>query len=141
MKPKSKLAPGCQQEPCSVSSWEVIGFPSGTIIVQNSNRKDDPHYYIWQPAADSDEQRLRYEIATELKTWLNGAEEPWWLELLHRDGAESATTPHGSNIMAVGPFEKDDAGGLLPHVDQGSDAKIARGLMIDALMKRKQPDV
>ena len=126
-----------------MSSWEVALFGSGTIIVEPTPKKHRPHYYVWQPAADNDGQHLRYEIAKELQAWLNGGEDPWWLELMHRENAETARTPHGSQIMAVGPMvdAAEPPGWGLWKTDESEDAQIQRGLLIDALMKRQRPDV
>ena len=131
------------EEPSGAKTiWALGLFGSGTVIVEPVPFRRRPHYYVCAPASDNEGAHLRIEIAKELKDWLNGGEEPWWLESMYRESAEVARTPHGSQIEAVGPMidVSDPPGGLLWQRDESEDAQIQRGLLIDALMKRQRPE-
>jgi len=125
-----------------MSKWTHQLFGSGTQTVSlEPYTPKQPHYHIGHAAADNDGQHLRYEIAKELEAWLNGGPEPWWMELLHRESPDSVKTPHGSSIRATGPMidkAEPPSWGMWAE-DESDDAKISRGLLIDALMNREQP--
>lgn len=117
--------------------WKKESYQSGTQVVIR-NRIVEPWYHIGHLAADTEADGGRYDVSGELEAWLNFGPEPWWMELLQRLDADNARTPHGCTITATGPMY-DDAEppqwGLWK-TDDSSDARIARGLFIDALIKR-----
>ncbi len=121
------------------TEWVFQMYGSGTHVVIPSPRGDRPHYYVWHPAADNKGGHLRFEIAKELEAWLNGGDEPWWLDLLNRKSAETVTTPHGADITATGPMVDADPPHLNWRTDMSDDAVVARGLMADALIKKDRP--
>ena len=122
--------------------WRKMTFGSGTQIVDREpQQRGMPHYHIGHAAADCEGDHLRYEIGKELEVWLNGGEEPWWMDLLYRESPDSVKTPHGSSIRATGPMvdRAEPPGWGLWAEDERDDAKIARGLMADALMNKVRP--
>lgn len=121
------------------TKWVFQMYGSGTHVVIPTPRGDSPHFYVCHPAADNKGGHLRYEIAKELETWLNGGDAPWWLDMLNRKSAETVTTPHGADITATGPMVDVDPPHLNWRTDMSDDAVIARGLLTDALMKRERP--
>lgn len=118
------------------STWVASLYQSGTQVVQRLG--GGPHFHIGHLAADTEGDGGRSDVRRELTTWLNGGEEPWWMDLLNRPAPDIARTPHGCDIRATGPMvdmaEPPSFG--LWREDDSADARITRGLMIDALINR-----
>lgn len=123
------------------TKFQLEIYGSGTTVVKPMAHGKNAHYHIGHAAADTDGATLRYEIGKELETWLNGGEEPWWMDLLHRDSAISATTPHGCKIAAHGPMIDKATPPSWGDwdTDDSPDAQISRGLLIDSLMTKTIP--
>lgn len=123
-------------------TWKHHLYGSGTQTVSREPfQKGQPHYHIGHAAADNEGNHLRHEIAGELEAWLNGGPEPWWLDLLNRESADTVRTPHGSQIRATGPMidrATPPSWGEWRE-DDSEDGQISRGLLIDALTKKVPP--
>lgn len=122
------------------ANWRTQVFQSGTQVVTRLD-PSVPHYYIRQLAADNEGEHGRYEVSKELETWLNGGDEPWWMEFVNRTGADTALLPHGCTIRATGPMidtATPPSWGIWRE-DDSENAQIDRGLLIDAICNRKPP--
>lgn len=123
--------------------WEHSLFGSGSQSVSKRIRKlGDPFYSIGHAADDTPGHTLRTEVGRDLAAWLNGGDEPWWMDHLCRKAPNIVTTPHGCDITATGPMidrSTPPAWGDWWQ-DESDDAKIIRGRMADALMEKKRPD-
>ena len=85
--------------------WEHCTFESGTQVVLRSDKRDfGSYYHIGHLAHDNDGQGGRTDVAQELRDWLNGEQEPWWMEFLQQKSPYAVITPHGCEISAVGPM-------------------------------------
>ena len=120
-------------------SWVWEGYPSGTQVVI-SNRKGKPHFYVTATAA-IDDDRGRYATAVELQSWLNGGDEPWWLDLVtfkDYSDTQKVVLPNGVTLLPTGPMYDRDApmGGNWAEV-KTSDAQIERGLLIQAIREKR----
>lgn len=122
----------------SKTYWEHAVYQSGTQVVSRRGSFTGAHYHIGHLATDTDSDHGRYDVGGELAKWLNGGGSPWWLDMLFRVSPDTVRTPHGCNIRATGPMvdtATPPSWGLWKE-DDSSEAKIERGLMTDALMKR-----
>ncbi len=121
--------------------WSHSLYGSGSQTVTSDAVPRGPYFYVCHAAADNEGQHLRTEIASELTVWLNGSEEPWWLEFLKRKDARTVVTPHGSEIQITGPMVDRATPPQWGEwwEDDSADAQIARGLLTDCLMQRKRP--
>ena len=131
--------PELKETPCT--PWYVTTYGSGTTTVSKSESVANPCYHIGHLAADNDGEHGRHDVALELKDWLNGGEEPWWIDLVQRERGDAVKLPHGCEICAWGPFVDRAKPPLWGdwETDQSDDAKIARGLLIDAIAKKVRP--
>lgn len=136
-KPTEKAEASFAPCPCSAAAWTANLYGSGT---QTVSRGTGAWYHIGHLAADNDGDHGRYDVTKELEAWLNGGNEPWWLELLRRQDERTVITPHGCQIQATGPMvdEATPPSWGCWREDDSADAKIERGLLTDALMKRRR---
>lgn len=127
------------ESPCS--PWYVTTYGSGTTTVSKSESVGKPCYHIGHLAADNEGDHGRHEVAQELKDWLNGGDEPWWMDLVKRERGDAVKLPHGCEICAWGPFVDTAKPPLWGDwvTDPSDDAQIARGLLIDAIAKKVRP--
>lgn len=143
MTPDSKTETPQRVGPLAPGSvlWTTSAFQSGTQVVQRNYSAFEAYYHIGHLAADTEGDGGRFDVARELCDWLNGGTEPWWIDMLRRTSADTVTLPHGCEITATGPMidlaEPPSWGNWAQ--DDRADARIARGLLADALMKRQRP--
>jgi len=122
----------------TLNPWQRFSYMSGTTVVL---RIGGPYYHVGHLAADTEGDAGRHDVARELESWLNGGDEPWWLDLVKRTSARSVQLPHGCEIQATGPMI--DA--ATPpqwgdwREDDRPDAQLDRGLLIEALINRTRP--
>lgn len=133
----STAKPDCAPENGS-EHWTRTLFQSGTQVVQRQGNFAGAHYHVGHLAADTEGDHGRYDVTGELCAWLNGGEEPWWMDMLNRVHPDTVKTPHGCEIRATGPMvdTATPPGWGCWKEDDSSEAQIERGLMTDALMKR-----
>lgn len=120
-------------------TWVSAAYISGTQVVQRKKiGHNEAYYHVGHLAADTEGDGGRFDVADELRDFLNGGPDPWWRSLGRREGPEAFVLPHGCEIRATGPMidrAEPPSWGLWAE-DDSSDAKIARGLLIDRLATR-----
>lgn len=121
--------------------WWGEQYGSGTQVVTRSD-PSKPHYHIGHLAADNEGNHGRSDVRRELESWLNGGDEPWWMDHVHRKDGDTVTLPTGCDIRATGPpVEKSDPpGGLWWVEDKRGEAVLQRGLLADAICKKQRPN-
>lgn len=124
--------------PIPEPTWQCRAYLSGTQVVGLSYYAYFPHYHIGHLAADTEGDDGRHQVAQELCDWLNGGAEPWWMDHLSRVGPDGVKLPHGCEIEATGPMYCPNQP-LLWEEDDRDDARIHRGLLVNALLKRERP--
>lgn len=120
------------------AQWERTIYQSGTQTVSRFGSFTGAYYHIGHLADDTEGDGGRSDVGKELANWLNGGEEPWWMDMLFRVSPDTVRTPHGCHIRATGPMvdtATPPSWGLWEE-DDSCEAQIERGLMTDALMKR-----
>lgn len=109
--------------------WKTHAFAGGLKIIMREER--EAFFSIGPTANDDERQRGRSDVARELCAWLNGGEEPWWIEFIRKTGPEAVLLPNGCEITATstifpgesGPTDRDD---------------IMRGKLVQALTTRER---
>ena len=114
----------------AVGEWSVKSFPSGTVVV-TTGKPGDPHYYVHGHHRSPREQR--YEVACQLRDWLNGGPRHVWMGNLWRDSETRATHEDGFAITATGPMVDRDPPNLDWVEDDTRDLADARARLIDRL--------
>ena len=119
--------------------WTLNKYPSGTQVV-TTNKNDKPHYYVTD-ASSGEQDEGRTQVGLELSEWLNGGDEPWWIDMLTYEpysDTEKAILPNGANLLPSGRMIDNDP----PHCnwDQcpSEDSRIDRGLLIQALKEKRR---
>lgn len=131
--PTGSVPAGCS------AHWTQELYQSGTQVVKRAGSFAGAHYHVGHLATDTDGDHGRYDVGGELCAWLNGGEEPWWMDMLKRTSPDTARTPHGCDIRATGPMiDVATFGWGCWKEDDSSESQIIRGLMTDALIKRDQ---
>lgn len=124
--PPTALPPSAQ--------WRVEAYPSGTVVVTRGGLQE-AYFYVW--GAGGLDAQQRYQLAEDLRDWLNGGARAAWLDTLFQDGPEQVVTEFGNIIQATGPWH--DASGQLDWKMQEGDDRILRGVLIECLVKDKRP--
>jgi hypothetical protein len=125
----------------AIENWTKSAYPSGTQVVQKAGWTE-AYYHIGHLAADTEGDGGRYDVARDFCEWLNGGDIPWWLPFVRRTAADSVRLANGCDITATGPMidmaEKPSWGDW--RQDESADAKIARGLLIDRLIRARDSE-
>jgi len=116
--------------------WKVVRFLSGTVVVDRPLKEGVPHYYIC--GREGVNESVRSTIANDLAGWLNGGAAPWWFETSTRnEHPEVLRTPWGNAVVATGPSKESEPGRGDWEQVMDADARIARGLLIESIIKRR----
>lgn len=120
------------------TKWNVAIAQSGTQSVIRHDGFSTAWYHVGHPAADTDGEVSRQDIATGLSDWLNGGDEPWWMDFVNRTSGHSVQLPNGCTITAIGPTVSAPEHPYGWIYDDSADAEIERGLLIDAICKKQR---
>lgn len=128
--------------------WQVRGFASGTMIVQDQAapfepfaygvRCTKPHLYVYGPGygtnySETAAVQNRYFCCTALAVFLNGGPRPRWLDDLRRVSETHAEDLDGTSITATGPMIDRNPPRCDWINDPSPEAQDARARLMDRL--------
>lgn len=121
--------------------WKSEVYTSGAQLITTAD-SGLPHYVV-SPIPQDDYPSPRREITDTLTIWLNGGEEPAWMQFLKRVGPDTVELHNGCQIKAIGPMIKKSSNSESTNyiTDPSADAQIDRGLFTDALINKVPPSV
>jgi len=112
--------------------WVVEKLRLGVIVVAE---KIPPCIYVYGPAInDGPSYDHRWQIAEQIRDYLNGGERPGWLDGLWRRGADYARGIDDTEIMAVGPAVDWNPPHCCWGTDMSEEAKGDRKRLMDKLI-------